>query len=234
VFLWQHSLSPRGFQQAEVAFGMIPARIFGIGTLPQSLLIVPAWATLFTSMFMHGGWWHLIGNMWFLRIFGDNIEDSMGTPRFAIFYVCAGVAAALAQAAIGPSSQIPMVGASGAIAGVMGAYLMLYPRANVRVLAVFFLFIRIVNVPAVIVLSVWIGLQVLGAATAPADVGGVAVWAHIGGFLAGILLLVLFKRSDVPLFGAPQTQAFAVLPARVTRVGRIPTVTPRDPRRPWG
>lgn len=232
VFLWQSSLPPRAAEAATVAFGMIPARLFGDGALPLSLAAVPAWMTIFTSMFMHGGWMHLIGNMWFLRIFGDNVEDSMGSAKFTLFYLLAGAAAALTQAAMGPGSTVPMVGASGAIAGVLGAYLVLYPRANVRILMIFFVFIRIINVPAVIVLGLWFAVQLISAERAPADTGGVAFWAHVGGFLCGLLLLPLFKRRDVGLFGAAQSRPFAVSVPRRGSHGRIPSTGRRDDG-PW-
>jgi len=228
VLIWQMSLPPRAADQVTVAFGMIPARLFGDARLPYALSAIPAWATIFTSMFMHGGWLHLIGNMWFFRIFGDNVEDSMGSGRFAVFYLLVGTAAAATQAAMNPHSHVPMVGASGAIAGVMGAYLMLYPRANVRVLMIFFIIIRILNVPAVLVLGIWFALQVIGAERAPADTGGVAFWAHVGGFLAGLVLLPIFKRDTVPLFGQTRSRAFALSGPRTFRTGRIPDAGRRD------
>lgn len=153
------------------------------------------WATVVTSMFMHGSWLHLLGNMWFLWLFGDNVEDAMGHLRFALFYLLCGLAAFAAQALSDSSSAIPMVGASGAIGGVLGAYARLYPRARVHVLGVFFIFVRRFVVPAVFVLGLWFVMQVvsgLPALGSPAA-GGVAFWAHIGGFLAGLLLVGLFS-----------------------------------------
>jgi len=233
VFIWQNSLGPRAAEAATLSFGMIPARLFGYAALPQSLSQVPAWATLFTSMFLHGSWLHLLGNMWFFRIFGDNVEDAMGRGRFAVFYLAAGTVAAVTQAAMNPHAHAPMIGASGAIAGVLGAYMMLYPRANVRVLMILVIFIRVINVPAVLVLGFWFAMQLIGAERAPADAGGVAFWAHVGGFLCGLVLLPLFKRDDVPLFGETKSRAFAVSGPRLGRLGRIPTVVPRN-RGPWG
>lgn len=227
VFLWQVSLSPEARDQASIAFGMIPAHVFGNAALPRQLELLPAWATLFSYMFMHGGWMHLIGNMWFLRIFGDNVEDAMGRGRFVVFYLVAGVVAAVAQSAINPMSHSPMIGASGAIAGILGAYLVLYPRANVRVLVVFFFFIRIVNVPAVYMLGAWFLLQLISAERTAGGDGGVAFWAHVGGFLCGCLLIPLFKGSHVPLFGEAQSRPFAVSGTRFASTGRIPTVVPR-------
>jgi membrane associated rhomboid family serine protease len=157
--------------------------------------------TPLTSMFLHGGWGHLLGNALFLWVFGNNVEDSMGRFRYLLFYVLCGLAAALAQIAINPASPVPMVGASGAISGVLGGYLVLYPRVQVRVLFIFFIFIQIVRVPAYLVLLLWIGYQVvLGIPMLTgldAEVSsGIAVFAHIGGFAAGVLLVKLFARGD--------------------------------------
>lgn len=157
--------------------------------------------TPLTSMFLHGGWGHLLGNMLFLWVFGNNVEDSMGRLRFLLFYLLCGIVAAFAQVAINTSSPVPMVGASGAISGVLGGYLVLYPKVRVRVLFIFFIFIQVVRVPAYLVLLLWIGYQlVLGIphlTSLDAQVSsGVAVWAHIGGFAAGALLVRLFSRSD--------------------------------------
>lgn len=154
-----------------------------------------------TSMFLHGGWAHLLGNCMFLWVFGNNVEDSMGRLRFLVFYVLCGLAAAAAQVAIDPSSPIPMVGASGAISGVLGGYLLLYPRVRVRVLFILVVFIQVVRVPAFVVLLLWIGYQVVMGlpelmAVDPEASSGVAVFAHIGGFIAGLLLVKLFARSD--------------------------------------
>lgn len=157
--------------------------------------------TPLTSMFLHGGWAHLLGNCMFLWVFGNNVEDSMGRVRFLIFYVMCGLAAAAAQVAVYPASPVPMVGASGAISGVLGGYLLLYPRVRVRVLFILVIFIQVVRVPAFVVLLLWIGYQVLMSlpelmAVDPDASSGVAVFAHIGGFVAGLLLVKLFSRSD--------------------------------------
>jgi membrane associated rhomboid family serine protease len=153
---------------------------------------------LFTSMFLHGSWMHLIGNMWFLWLFGNNIEDSMTRPRFIAFYLLCGLAAAVAQIVTDPSSRIPMVGASGAISGVMGAYLVLYPRVRVFTLVPLGFFITSITLPAWAMLVYWSFLQVAGGLTSIVGGagGGVAFWAHIGGFVAGLLLIKLFERSD--------------------------------------
>ncbi len=155
--------------------------------------------TPLTSMFMHGGWMHLAGNMLFLWVFGDNVEDSMGHGRFLVFYLLCGLAAALGQVAIEPSSTVPMVGASGAISGVMGAYIVLYPRVRIRVLVFLGIFITTIVVPAYLMLGYWFLLQLIGGlpSLGGGSAGGVAFWAHIGGFVAGALLISLFKNPDL-------------------------------------
>ena len=153
-----------------------------------------------TSMFLHGSWMHLLGNMWFLWLFGNNIEDSMGHGRFVVFYLLSGVAAALLQVALSPASPIPMVGASGAISGVMGAYLVLYPRVRVYTLVPLGFFITSLALPAWTMLLYWMALQLLGGFTGflTEARGGVAFWAHVGGFIAGAVLVKLFARpADV-------------------------------------
>lgn len=157
--------------------------------------LVPAYVTeghdlhgLLTSMFLHGGWMHLLGNMLFLWIFGDNMEDEMGPMRFLLFYLASGFAAAGLQILADPYSQIPMVGASGAIAGVMGGYLLLFPKARVDIFVFFIIFIRIFPVRAWLMLGLWFGMQIFGGISTPSEEGGVAFWAHAGGFVAGLLL----------------------------------------------
>ena len=153
--------------------------------------------TLFTSMFMHGGWFHIIGNMWFLWVFGDNVEDVMGPVRFVVFYLLCGLAAAGAQIATDVSSTVPMVGASGAIGGVMGAYALLFPRARVNTLIFLGFYITTVVVPAVFMLGYWFVIQLLqGLPALGSTEGGVAFWAHIGGFIGGVVLIHAFARSD--------------------------------------
>jgi membrane associated rhomboid family serine protease len=207
VFLWQLSLGPAS-EAAFYGYGMIPARLLGDAELPAGIPSVSPTATLFTSMFMHGGLLHLGGNMLFLWIFGDNVEDSMGHIRYFIFYLICGVAAALTQAWIEPNSTIPMVGASGAISGVLGAYILLHPRATVRTLVFLGFFVTVVHVPAMIVLGIWFAMQFLSATLAPVDEGGVAFWAHVGGFVAGMALVSLFKKRDVALWQPPRSRAF--------------------------
>ena len=184
-------------------FGLIPADLFGIPEgmrLPRGLPCridgTGSWATLLSSMFMHGGWLHLIGNMWFLWIFGNNVEDSMGSARFAVFYLACGLAAAAAQIVADASSPVPMVGASGAIGGVMGAYIVLYPRVHVHMLVFLGFFVTTFAVPAVAMLGYWLLVQLLGGLSSlGARGGGVAFWAHAGGFVAGALLIFLFKNE---------------------------------------
>ncbi len=210
VFLYQLSLelgaepAARGATEAFVfEFGLIPCRLSGarpgvggcpgLGDFPSPVL------TIFTSMFLHGGLFHIFGNMLYLWIFGNNVEDTLGHGRFLGFYLAAGVAAALSQTLISPSSSIPMIGASGAVSGVLGAYLLLFPHASVLTLLFFGFFIRIVRIPALIVLGFWIVIQFLsgiitfGSTVTGEPQGGVAFFAHIGGFLAGIVLLLALK-----------------------------------------
>ena len=151
---------------------------------------------LITSMFLHGGWMHLIGNMWFLWIFGNNVEDSMGHLRFIAFYLLTGLAAALGQVIADPDSIVPMVGASGAISGVMGAYLVLYPRVKVYALVPIFIFFTSIALPAWAMLGYWFVIQVVSGLFSSGEMGGVAFWAHIGGFVAGVVLVKLFARRD--------------------------------------
>jgi rhomboid family protein len=193
MFLWELSFGASG-QRVIYALGVVPASLLGRGDLPAELAWVPPWATVFTSMFMHGGWMHLIGNMLYLWIFGDNVEDSMGHGRFVVFYLLCGIAAVLAQALPDPNSTVPMVGASGAISGVLGAYLLLYPHARVLVAIPLGFILQTMRIPAGIVLLLWFGLQLLSNAMAQAGQGGVAFRAHIGGFVAGMLLIPIFKQ----------------------------------------
>ena len=207
MYVGQHLLlSAAGGQQVAYALGVIPAVLTGREVLPPEIALLPPPATVFTSMFLHGGFWHLAGNMWFLWIFGNNVEDAMGHVRFVVFYLVCGVAAVFAQVLPNPGSIVPMVGASGAISGVLGAYMLLYPRARVLLgLPVGFLIVQIGRFPAVWVLASWFGLQLVMALASgpeiPGDTQGrIAFGAHIGGFVAGLLLVTIFKRRGVPLW----------------------------------
>lgn len=196
AFFYELSLGP---QQQELFqnYALIPAKFFNlIDTNPGNIfgIVVP----VFTSIFLHGGWMHIIGNMWFLWIFGDNVEDSMGHGRYILFYLLVGVGASIVHALLNADSNLPTVGASGAISGVMGAYMVLYPRGRVLTLIpIFFLFT--VNIPAFVFILIWIGLQVfqgLVSLGVSANVGGVAWWAHIGGFFVGMLLIFIFRKRQ--------------------------------------
>ena len=173
-----------GYSGVELAPGLPPCRFGGL-----------TWATAFTSMFLHGSWFHLLGNMWFLWLFGNNVEDSMGHVRFALFYLICGLAGAAAHIFLAPDSPIPTVGASGAISGLMGGYLVLYPRVKIQTIFLFVFIVRIIAVPAWFVLILWFAIQLFsGWAEPAAGGGGVAFWAHVGGFAAGVLLVKLFEN----------------------------------------
>ena len=187
AFLWQRQAG----DASVYAFGLIPARLLQGAVLPPELELAPAWATVFTSMFLHGGWLHLAGNLLYLWIFGDNVEDALGRGRFVVFYLLCGVAAAMVQTLQDTSSVIPMIGASGAISGVLGAYLRLYPNAQVRVLVPLLIVFYTVRLPAWMVLGAWFLFQLLSSASIQAGQGGVAFFAHIGGFLSGLILVGL-------------------------------------------
>lgn len=198
IYLFQASLDPRSYELFARQFGVVPSHLsaFLAGspryTLPA--VVIP----FFTSMFLHASWMHVLGNMWFLYIFGDNVEDYLGHFKYLVFYVVCGLIAMTTQVAIYPNSTLPTVGASGAIAGVLGAYFILYPRA--RVLTWFFVFVF--YIPAWIMLGYWFVLQfmagavTLSVAQAGKDVGGVAVWAHVGGFVAGLVMIKLFPERS--------------------------------------
>jgi len=186
-------------------FGLIPGELLGsappgttvpLGNGLTCVLRDSRWQTVITSMFMHGGWLHVLGNMWFLWVFGNNIEDSMGHVRFVVFYLLSGIAAAATQTLVSPGSLVPMVGASGAISGVMGAYILLYPRVRVHTLITLGFFVTTVALPAYVMLGYWFVYQLLlGTVGALSRLeGGVAFWAHVGGFVAGVVLIKLFAN----------------------------------------
>jgi membrane associated rhomboid family serine protease len=209
AFVQGAGLDPNQLARTVCNLGLVPGELTHRAPLGQAVPIGPGLYCLvdadpinvltpLTSMFLHGGWGHILGNGLFLWIFGNNVEDSMGRLRFLVFYLLCGLAAAATQIAVNPTSPVPMVGASGAIAGIMGAYLVLYPRVRVRVL----LFIFIINVPAYLMLLVWIATQVLTGLPELSPLSqkvsaGVAVWAHIGGFLAGIILVKVFADREM-------------------------------------
>ena len=200
IFFYQASLPAGSGDMFVFQYGAIPAVLFGQSNLPETIVAIPAYATLITSMFLHGSWMHLIGNMLYLWVFGNNIEDVMGHAKYLAFYLTCGILAALSHALTDPSSPVPMVGASGAISGVLGAYVLLFPRARVLVLIPG---LGTTRVAAGVVLGIWFVMQLLsGGMSIGSTGGGVAFFAHIGGFLAGMALIGLFKRPDVP-FLAP-------------------------------
>ena len=210
VLVWiliQRAGSTAALAQSVCNFGLIPGELTAslpVGTrfpIGDGLYCAtdPGRQTehLITSMFLHGSWMHLLGNMWFLWLFGNNVEDSMGRLPFLIFYLICGLAAAMGQVLTSPNSAIPMVGASGAISGVMGAYLVLYPKVRVFAWVILGFFVTSVALPAWMMLGYWFLIQfVSGLAAFGGDVGGVAFWAHVGGFVAGVVLVKIFARAD--------------------------------------
>ena len=204
VFVQGMGMEP-AISRSVCELGLIPGEVLGTVSAGTIVPVSPTtgcrlepgggWHTALTSMFLHGGWLHLIGNVWFLWVFGNNVEDSMGRPRYLAFYLLTGLAAAAAQTFANPSSAVPMVGASGAISGVLGGYIVLYPSVRVHMLIFLGFFITTIAVPAMLMLGYWFLLQLLsGWSTAGDDRGGVAFWAHAGGFLAGAVLVLLFRN----------------------------------------
>src|SRR5210317_712138 len=177
------------------SYGLIPSVLTGLDQLPQDLYVIPASMTILTSMFMHGGFMNLIGNMLYMWIFADNIEDEIGRVKFIIFYLLSGIAAALTQVFLNTESMVPMVGASGAIGGVLGAYIVNHPRAKVLVLIPLGFFSQIVKIPAIFVLGIWFILQFVNSAFTSSTGGGVAYGAHIGGFVFGAVAILFFNRN---------------------------------------
>jgi membrane associated rhomboid family serine protease len=200
VFLWQRSLDTASSRQAVAALGAIPAVLLTDARLPPDLQWIPRFASPFTSMFLHGGWMHLLGNMLFLWIYGDNVEDAMGHARYLVFYLLCGIAAIFAQALSAPDSPYPIIGASGAISGVLGAYLLLFPRARVLTLVLLPFFFTTLRMPAMLLLLLWFAVQLISDLAAPDGGASIAFRAHIGGFLTGMLLVPFLKRREVPLW----------------------------------
>ena len=195
VFFMQLGSESYRTGQLFYSYGLIPSVLMGHDQLPLDLYAVPAYMTIFSSMFMHGGFMHLIGNMLYMWIFADNIEDSLGPTNFIIFYFLSGVGAAMAQVLADTSSQIPMVGASGAIGGVLGAYIINYPKAKVLVLIPFGFFSQLIKIKALYVLGFWFVLQFINSSMMSSQGGGVAYAAHIGGFVSGMILILFFNKK---------------------------------------
>ena len=191
IFLIQFSSQSYKTGNIFYSYGLIPSVLMGHNQLPIDLYAIPAWLSVFTSMFMHGGFMHLAGNMLYMWIFADNIEDNLGTSRFLIFYFLSGVGAAMTQVLIDTHSPVPMVGASGAIGGILGAYLINYPNAKVLVLIPFGFFSQLIKIRALYVLGFWFILQFISSG------GGVAYAAHIGGFISGIILILFFNKKNL-------------------------------------
>jgi membrane associated rhomboid family serine protease len=205
VFLFELMLSTRALDRLVSTWGVIPANV--LAALAHPLSVSPTvWLTLITSQFLHGGWAHIIGNMLFLWVFGDNIEEVLGHFGYLIFYLTAGVIAAITQSLVLGPMRVPTIGASGAIAGVLGAYLILYPTARVGILLPIFFFFTTIDLPALLVIGWWFVQQFfygLGALTSAAS-SGIAFWAHIGGFIAGIIMILPFvgrvQRRRLPVY----------------------------------
>ncbi|MEC8244053.1 MAG: rhomboid family intramembrane serine protease [Verrucomicrobiota bacterium] len=208
-FTWQFPLGPKEQAAYFSSFGFIPATFFGQFFYPSVEGIIWEWYSVVTSMFSHGGVAHLFGNMLFLYLYGDNMEDALGKLRYLIFYLGCGLLAALAQAFLNPASQIPMVGASGAISGVIGGYLLLYPKANIRVFYWIILFIGTMMVPAYLVLGIWLLEQVLLFPESMKNAGGVAIAAHLGGFAGGFILTPLLKKKEIKFFQDGYSRPFS-------------------------
>ena len=196
VFIYQHYVYPWGAAPLFLRLGCVPYEFTHFVDIdPRAAVPVPV--TAVTAMFMHAGWLHLLGNMLFLWVFGDNIEDKLGHLRYLFFYLACGLAASLAHIVANPYSKVPSLGASGAIAGVMGAYLFLYPRARIKTLFIFLFFIRVIRIPAFLLLGYWILIQMLSglAESGSGGGGGIAWFAHIGGFGAGFALIILMRKG---------------------------------------
>jgi len=201
VFIWQVSLGQNAEERLVYTYGFVPALLLGHAKLNAILQAPAPVLTLFTSMFMHGSWLHLAGNMLYLWIFGNNVEDIMGHIRYVIFYLVCGVAAALTHGLSNPDSTIPMLGASGAISGVLAAYVLVFPAARVTVILPLGILLYPMKIAAIFVVGFWFVIQLISAAMTDPSQPGVAFLAHVGGFVAGLVLTPFFKYSDVPLFG---------------------------------
>ena len=204
VFILQ--ISSASYQSGKLfySYGLIPAVLTGHKQLPAEIAMIAPELTLITSMFMHGGFMHLIGNMLYLWIFADNIEDELGPVKFICFYLLSGIAAALTQVFLNTESTIPMIGASGAIGGVLGAYIVNHPKAKVIVLIPLGFFSQIVKIPALYVLGFWFILQFINSSLSSSEGGGVAYGAHIGGFIFGVVAILFFNKKNKPLHKTPK------------------------------
>lgn len=195
AFFYELSLGPQ-LDALFQEYALIPSKFFYLANNnPENVLGMGI--PIFTSIFLHGGWMHFLGNMWFLWIFGDNVEDSMGHGRYLVFYLLTGLGASIVHLFLNAESSLPTVGASGAISAIMGAYMILYPQGRVLTIIPIFIFFKIIDIPAVFFLLIWIGIQVVQGVVSlgvSANVGGVAWWAHIGGFIIGAVLIFLFRR----------------------------------------
>src|SRR6058998_2729784 len=203
VFFYELSLGSRSFERFIMHYGVVPTTVLAWphSHVPFTVLAVP----FLTSMFLHAGWLHLIGNMWYLWIFGDNIEDRLGHFTYLLFYLLCGLGAGIVHTVLNYNTVVPSVGASGAIAGVLGAYMVSYPFARVLTLVPIFVFIQVIEIPALVVLGFWLIMQFFSGTAAlttstNASSGGVAWWAHVGGFVIGIILVGLFPRKDRPRY----------------------------------
>jgi membrane associated rhomboid family serine protease len=201
IWFWQSGLGYQDNNTVIINFGLTPGAFLGKMQQPGPFLPI---FTLFTSMFMHGGFMHLAGNMLYLWIFGDNIEGALGHFRFILFYILCGIAAAFTQILSAPDSTIPMIGASGAVSGVLGAYLIFYPRARIRTFVFLGIFITFLRLPAVLLLGFWILGQVISAVISNPGSPGVAWFAHLGGFFTGMLLAPLLKKPNISIFQKPK------------------------------
>jgi len=191
IFVFLMQLSSQSYKSGQLfySYGLIPSVLMNNNQLPMNLYAIPSWITIFTSMFMHGGFMHLLGNMLYMWIFADNIEDNLGPTKFLVFYLLSGAGAAMTQVLMDTYSQVPMIGASGAIGGILGAYLVNYPNAKVLVLIPFGFFSQLIKIKALYVLGFWFILQFISSG------GGVAYAAHIGGFISGIILILFFNKT---------------------------------------
>jgi len=206
VWAWQMNLDPALVDDSFFSFGLVPAFLFGYRVPSPELAVIPAELTVITSMFMHGGWSHIIGNMIYLWVFGSSLEEACGHVRFVIFYLLCGIGAGLGHALVDPAATVPMIGASGAISGLLGAYLLVYPFNRVTVLVMMVAMFK-VRLPALLVVGLWIAYQMyamFAAAAAPEpEVGGVAWTAHVGGFATGAALIFFLRRPGVKMLQEP-------------------------------